>query len=101
MSKVLIATTEVLNSQFVADSTSKDAVIAINDGYMTRGWYNLVVSIRDLGLYQKGIKPHRNWRITDVKNYFGIKGNKTKLYDQLLQLREEYKQLSGTDEVVG
>jgi len=98
--KQLITSTEVMSSQFFTDSTSNDAVIKVNDGHMTRGWYNLIISIRDLGLYQKNIKPHRNWRITDVKDYFGIKGNKTKIYDQLLQLKDEYIKFS-TDELVG
>jgi hypothetical protein len=84
----LINTREVMGSQFMKDCL---AGMAINDGYMTRGWYNLIVSIRDLGLYQNGMKPHRYWKISDVKNYFGIKGNKTAIYDQLIQLREEYK----------
>jgi hypothetical protein len=47
------------------------------------GWYNLIVSIRDLSLYNKGIKPHRNWKITPLKNYFNIKGNSEKMLEQL------------------
>lgn len=84
----LINSKEVMKSQFMKDCFTS---IAINDGYMTRGWYNLIISIRDLGLYQSGMKPHRYWKITDVKNYFGIKGNKFDVYDQLMQLRDEYK----------
>ena len=57
--KQLITSTPVMQSQFFKDSTSEDAVIQVNNGMMTRGWYNLIISIRDLGMYQKGIKPHR------------------------------------------
>ena len=53
----------------------------------SRGWYNLVVTMRDLKLYSKGIKPHRFWKITNVKNYFGIKGTAS---DMLVTL-ETYK----------
>ena len=38
----------------------------------TRGLYNLGIFRRDLKLFCKGIKPHRNWRLKDVKAYFGL-----------------------------
>jgi len=64
--------------------------LSINGAQSSRAFYNLVVSIRDVSLFSKGIKPHRGWRITDVKNYFGVKGNPTKVLIQLQELREEY-----------
>jgi hypothetical protein len=64
--------------------------LSINGAQSSRAFYNLVVSIRDVSLFSKGIKPHRGWRITDVKNYFGVKGNPTKVLAQLQELREEY-----------
>ena len=63
--------------------------LSINGTQSSRAFYNLVVSIRDVSLFSKGIKPHRGWRITDVKNYFGVKGNPTKVLAQLQELREE------------
>jgi len=63
---------QVNESRFVQDLK---VPLIINGNKSCRGWYNLVVSIRDVSLYSKGIKPHRNWRITDVKKYFGISGN--------------------------
>jgi hypothetical protein len=54
-------------------------------------YYNLLVSLRDLKMYRIGLKPHRNWRITDVKNYFGIKGNTDALIDQLEKQLEQIK----------
>ena len=65
--------------------------IKINDSIATRAWYNLVVSIRDVKLWKAGMRPHRHWRITDVKNYFGVKGNTQKVLDQLVTLKEEYE----------
>lgn len=65
--------------------------IKINDSIATRAWYNLVISIRDVKLWKAGMKPHRHWRITDVKKYFGVKGNTQKVLDQLVTLKEEYE----------
>ena len=62
--------------------------LSINGAQSSRAFYNLVVSIRDVSLFSKGIKPHRGWRISDVKNYFGVKGNPTKVLIQLQELRE-------------
>ena len=40
------------------------------------GIYNLLVTKRDMHLYCIGIKPNKNFKINDVKKYFGLKGNK-------------------------
>ena len=58
---------------------------------MARAYWNLVISIRDVGLFTKGIKPNRHWRFNVVKQYFGVKGNKDKVYEQLNQMLEDYK----------
>jgi hypothetical protein len=65
----------------------------VNDGYMSVAVYNLLVSIRDVKLYRIGLKPHRNWQISHVKNYFGIKGNKDTILQELNRLKDELKQL--------
>ena len=61
--------------------------IYVNGGQMPVGYYNLIVSIRDCKLYSKGIKPHRMWKISDVKWYFGVKGNA----QQISEILEQYK----------
>ena len=61
----------------------------INGAQSSRAFYNLVISIRDVSLFSKGIKPYRGWRITDVKNYFGVKGNPAKVLIQLQALKED------------
>ena len=58
---------------------------------MTRAYWNLVVSIRDLSLFCVGISPNRHWRLKHVKDYFGIKGGKEKILTQLENMLEEYK----------
>jgi len=56
---------------------------------MPVGYWNLITSIRDVKLYSKGIKPHRMWKITDVKWYFGVKGNA----QQIAEVLEKYKEI--------
>ena len=45
--------------------------------------YNLITSKGAVKLWTKGIKPSRHWRLTDVKNYFGMKGNSETLLKKL------------------
>ena len=45
--------------------------------------YNLICSKRDVKLWAKGIKPHRRWKISDVKWYFGMNGNAETLATKL------------------
>ena len=58
----------------------------------TWAYWNLVVSIRDVGLFTKGIVPNRHWRLKHVKEYFGLKGSKEKIYHQLQEMLEQYKE---------
>ena len=80
------------NTQFFIDlqedSISKDNI----DRNYNLGWYNLIISIRDLRLYSKGIKPHRRWKITQLKTYFNIKGNAQSMLDQLLKIKQIIKE---------
>lgn len=56
----------------------------INGMESNKGYYNLVITIRDLSLYTKtGMKPHRHWRLKDVNKYFGITGNAFSMLDRL------------------
>jgi hypothetical protein len=65
----------------------------VNGKESSRGLWNLIVSKRDLGLWKMGMKPNRHWKVTDVKKYFGLKGNKEKLYDDICKMVEEYTKL--------
>ena len=65
----------------------------VNGKESSRGMWNLIVSKRDLGLWKIGMKPNRHWKVTDVKKYFGLKGNKEKLYDDICKMVEEYTKL--------
>ena len=65
--------------------------LSVNGSASSKGMYNLIVSKRDLGLWSKiGMKPHRHWKVTDVKRYFGLKGNKEKIYEDICKMVDEY-----------
>jgi len=50
--------------------------------------YNLAVSVGQVKLFSKGIKPTQKWRLKDVKNYFGLVGGTDKILGQLEQLQD-------------
>ena len=60
----------------------------LNGKVVSRGRYNLLVSIRDVSLFSKGIKAHRFWKLKDVKAYFGATGSTLKVLEQLNQYKE-------------
>ena len=51
----------------------------VNGRDMPVAIWNLILSKRDLKLWAHGLKPHRRWKVTDVKRYFGISGGREKL----------------------
>ena len=64
----------------------------VNGHNLGHGMYNLIVSIRDVKLFIHGLKPNRFWRLKDVKNYFGLVGNKEKCLKQLECYKEFFSQ---------
>jgi hypothetical protein len=54
----------------------------------TKAMYNLIISKGAVQLWTKGIKPHSNWKISDVKRYFGMNGNAETLHSKLVKLHE-------------
>ena len=78
-------------SPFLQGVCDADNTFDMNGSRMNRAIYNLIISKRDLSLYHKcNMIPHRNWRITDVKNYFGITGNIKTLFPKYLELCEMF-----------
>jgi hypothetical protein len=61
-----------------------------NDRNYNLGLWNLTLSIRDLKLYSKGIKPNRHWKISNVKKYFGMNGNAELLLLKLEKLNRVF-----------
>lgn len=65
-----------------------DLIVWGQSGRLDWPIYNLLCSVRDLTMFcHHGMKPHRYWRLKDVKAYFGIKGSKEKILEQLEFLR--------------
>ena len=52
--------------------------------------YQLAVHKMQLKLYTKGIIPHRGWKITPMKKYYGLKGNTNKCLEQLIEITNKY-----------
>ena len=38
------------------------------------------------------MKPHRNWSFNETKKYYGLKGNKTKVAEDIKQLLKDFKE---------
>tara|TARA_R100000353_G_scaffold73819_1_gene56404 strand:+ start:447 stop:773 length:327 start_codon:yes stop_codon:yes gene_type:complete len=72
------------NTQFFLDLTDEKN----NDRNYNLGLWNLALSIRDLSLYSKGLRPHRHWRITPLKHYFGISGSAETMVETLKNIEK-------------
>jgi hypothetical protein len=82
---------EALTFMQKVDSTAPfwEQLHSMDDKEVQHAIYNLILSRRDINLYLKDIKPHRQWKIGDLKSYFGIKGGKQKIADQINLLHRE------------
>jgi len=86
-------------TQFEQD-LAKD--LSVNGSASSKGMWNLIVSKRDLALWKRGMKPNRHWKVSDVKRYFGLKGNKDKIYDDICKMVDDYNKPKpmGRDEFI-
>ena len=80
-------------TQFETDLTRS---ITINGSDVNYGEYIVILTIRDLTIFTKtGMKPNRIWKVKNVKEYFGLKGNAKALLEQLIEYKriwiDEYK----------
>ena len=81
-----------LDVKFWADYCNENLTMHINGVKTPTAYYNLLVSIRDCGLWSIGMKPHRFFKITDVKKYFGLKGSSKTYANQLRNLADLLQQ---------
>ena len=82
----------IKSTPFLNDLNNEQKTISVNSTVIPLAIYNLIISKRDITLYTKGIIPHRGFKITAVKKYFGIKGNKYELlYNFMLLYNKHYK----------
>ena len=68
------------DTRFIEDLNK---IIRIDTSDSNIGTYNLIISKRDIGLFCIGMKPHKDWRLKDLKEYFGLKGKKEKCKEQI------------------
>jgi len=65
-----------------------EEILTVNGTATGQAVWNLMCSKRDLALWTRGIKPHRHWKVSDAKWYFGIKGNRDKLLSQITLIHD-------------
>ena len=64
-----------------------EEILSLNGKPMGHAVWNLLCTKRDLTLWtETGMKPHRRWKVSTVKKYFGIKGNGANLMEQFMLL---------------
>jgi|TARA_B110000908_G_C10249811_1_gene451223 hypothetical protein len=65
-----------------------------NPSQMNKAEFNLICSKRDISLWTKlKMKPHRNWKVSDAKTYFNIKGTGEKLLADFMEVFNQYQEL--------
>jgi len=81
---------ERASTLFFADLMA-GGTLNVNGNQMSRAMWNLIVTKRDLSLWcgSSKMKPNRHWKVTTVKEYFGLKGSGQKLLAQFLALYDE------------
>jgi len=80
---------QLLKSRFFQDM---EVPFNINGHDSNRATWNLICSIRDVKLFNKGLIITRSWRLKHVKDYFNIKGNSHKIQNQLEQIKDFFVQ---------
>lgn len=81
---------ELIESPFWQDWTTSTTPV-------NPGWWNLTISVRDLKMWSRGIKANRNWKVSDVKKYFNIRGNKDSLVTQIEAIQTLINELQEGD----
>jgi hypothetical protein len=81
---------------FIREMQNPNNSMMVGENRINRAYYNLLVTIRDLNLYSKGLLPHRHWKITPVKKYFGWQHKDNGLFLEYLEEIKRY--LNSSDE---
>tara|TARA_Y100001938_G_C7921794_1_gene344867 strand:- start:386 stop:688 length:303 start_codon:yes stop_codon:yes gene_type:complete len=79
-------------SQFFADlnrQVEEGDLMSVQGSPIPQAIWNLMVSKRDLTLWCKiGMKPHRGWKVSDVKRYFNITGTGENLLARFMKIHD-------------
>ena len=80
------------NAPFWVELHNEDApTMQIQGSTVPRCLYNLMVTKRDINLYVDiDMKPHRGWKIGDVKKYFGLSGGKKTIQEMINIIHDEF-----------
>ena len=81
------------NSPFIEELQSGET-INVNGRPMPTAVWNMIISRRDLSMWTAKhsdgrpmkMKPHRHWKVGDVKRYFGITGTGDRLMANFMAL---------------
>jgi hypothetical protein len=64
-----------------------EQIMMVNNAPMGMGMWNLIITRHDFTLWVKlKIKPHRHWKVTQAKKYWGLKGSGLKMMAQFMAL---------------
>jgi hypothetical protein len=64
----------------------------------TKPIWNLSCTNRDISMYVRfGMKPNRHWRVSDAKNYFGIKGSGENLFNNFSEIYHTFMPIASPD----
>ena len=86
MDAIQVFLQKIKGTKFESDM---EIVIDIKGEKSNLGYFNLAKSVRELTSFvQTGKKPAIGWKISDIKKYYGLKGNKVAILEGL-QIYEE------------
>lgn len=78
-----------INTPFMQELIGGEGM-PVNGNFMPHALWNFACSYRDINMWVGfKTKPHRNWTISQCKEYFGLKGNGQKLLDQFEAIKTE------------
>jgi hypothetical protein len=55
--------------------------------------YQIAVHKMQLNLNASGIIPHRGWKVTPLKQYYGLTGSGKALVEQIIEIQAAYQSL--------
>lgn len=83
-----------LTAPFWEQIRDGDSKILVNGTEWPQAVWNLILTKRDVSIYadtQGKMKITRSWKISNVKKYFGVKGNRDRVRDLICWLVDYVK----------
>lgn len=72
---------------------------SVNGGATNTAVVKLVTASSAMRLFCYGLIPYRGFRLKDIKEFFGVKGNKVAVYNQLQEMIEAIAEYETTQEI--